>query len=318
MKRSGAFCGIAAVALSTAISVFWTYWGTIENFHEGWYSRSLLGNIGLALVQYVGFPIVFMTLAALSIWKPKLGAAVFLAIGIGLNAFLFGFRNAVGIVLFLVPCAILAALFWFASFRRPRAALAVSLLPPLLLMLAIAVPLGWKVSHRLELQGNEALISGGLMWAPPGPGWPERGMSYQAAMERCAHLDASGREVVKERLGLWRLPTAEEAVAALNRGGSPAGCRFSGSEGFQRCDREPDKEAPLWDPHTMVIYWWTGSINESGKDMRVAYNGYVLPVSVKGAGGDYVGFRAVRSVDARPVTSTGDRGVSDMSKGSRP
>jgi hypothetical protein len=45
--------GWSAVALNLLVSCFWAFWGAIENFHEGWYSPSLLANLGLMLAQYL-------------------------------------------------------------------------------------------------------------------------------------------------------------------------------------------------------------------------------------------------------------------------
>ncbi|MGO8735148.1 MAG: hypothetical protein ACLQVM_20415 [Terriglobia bacterium] len=33
--------GWSAVSISTLVSGFWGFWGSIENFHEGWYFTSL-------------------------------------------------------------------------------------------------------------------------------------------------------------------------------------------------------------------------------------------------------------------------------------
>jgi hypothetical protein len=53
----------------------------------------------------------------------------------------------------------------------------------------------------------------------------------------------------------------------------------------------PDKESPLWNPYSLVIYWWTAT--ELGDQAyRFSYNGRALPTS-KRSQADYYGFRCV-------------------------
>jgi len=40
----------------------------------------------------------------------------------------------------------------------------------------------------------------------------------------------------------------------------------------------PDKDAPLWNRYTMVIYWWTADESDPQHAYRVAYNGTVNDV----------------------------------------
>lgn len=290
-------CGIVAVMICTAIAELWSIWGAIENFHEGWYRRSLVQNLLLAAVQYWIWPIAFALLGVLAIRKPKIGAVLFACIGILLNVFLFGFRNSAGVELILVPCLILAVLFWFSAFPRRALAIWACAGLPILTIVAISLPLGWKVAHRITAIQDQPLVwqtgSETLVWAPPGPGWSAGGESYQVAVDTCSHLAPNGRTIGAKALNLWRLPTVEEAVHALDRGGQPAGCQYTGKPGFQDCRTEPDKEAPLWDPYSPVIYWWSATDDARGRNLRVAYNGYVLPVSKRGEGS--TGFRAVRT-----------------------
>ena len=57
----------------------------------------------------------------------------------------------------------------------------------------------------------------------------------------------------------------------------------------------PDKEAPLWNPNSGVIYWWTGSLDAKGSVYRMVFDGNVGPLS-KSFKMDSLGFRAVREV----------------------
>jgi hypothetical protein len=274
----------------------WSYWGAFECFHEGWYSHSLWANLGLGFIQYWCWPIAFAGLAALGIWKPKVGGAMFVAIGLLINGWLFGFQNSVALVFLLAPSLLLGALFAFGTVPRPRLSIALVIGVPALIIVCITIPLAIKVSRRLTAIRNVPLVwangSETLVWAPPGPGWPLSGVDYSKAKEICAHLSLDGRSISLTELNLWRLPTVEEAERALNRHGHPAGCTYSGKPGFQPCRIEPDKEAPLWNTFSPVIYWWTGTDDESDHNLRIAYNGYVLPVRKAGSG--YTAFRAVR------------------------
>ena len=55
----------------------------------------------------------------------------------------------------------------------------------------------------------------------------------------------------------------------------------------------PDKETPLWDRYSKIIYWWTGTGKDSVSAYLAAYNGAVSSQNKKFAAG-YYGFRAVR------------------------
>jgi hypothetical protein len=55
----------------------------------------------------------------------------------------------------------------------------------------------------------------------------------------------------------------------------------------------PDKESPLWNPDSPIIYWWTATEVDPEQVCRVAYNGYVLVVPKKISMGSCA-FRAVR------------------------
>jgi hypothetical protein len=56
----------------------------------------------------------------------------------------------------------------------------------------------------------------------------------------------------------------------------------------------PDKESPLWDVHSPVVYWWTATEAGPGRALRVCYNGHVMPLPKRVRYG-YLGFRAVKA-----------------------
>jgi hypothetical protein len=57
----------------------------------------------------------------------------------------------------------------------------------------------------------------------------------------------------------------------------------------------PDKESPLWDKYSKVIYWWTATGMDDKNAYIIVYNGQVWPRPKK-AHWDYLGFRAVKTV----------------------
>jgi hypothetical protein len=58
-------------------------------------------------------------------------------------------------------------------------------------------------------------------------------------------------------------------------------------------DITPDKESPLWNIHSQVIYWWTDTEVDEEQAYMIVYNGQVWPRS-KQFGPDYLGFRCVK------------------------
>lgn len=69
-SRSRQVIGWIAVGCSTLVASVWAFWGIIENFHEGWYCKSLGQNLGLMFGQYLGFPLAFV--ARLCLLSPDL------------------------------------------------------------------------------------------------------------------------------------------------------------------------------------------------------------------------------------------------------
>lgn len=54
----------------------------------------------------------------------------------------------------------------------------------------------------------------------------------------------------------------------------------------------PDKESPLWNVHSQVIYWWTATEVDEANAYIIVYDGKVWPRS-KQTGPAYLGFRCV-------------------------
>jgi hypothetical protein len=56
--------GWTAVSVSILATCFWSFWGIIENFHEGWHYRTWHQNIGLMFLQYLS-PMLTLLIATL-------------------------------------------------------------------------------------------------------------------------------------------------------------------------------------------------------------------------------------------------------------
>jgi hypothetical protein len=295
--------GWVAVMIATALSCFWAFWGILENFHEGWYYPSLGMNLALMFVQYLICTILFTTATVIAIRWPWLGGCLF--VGAGLWArWRFRGANSGTLFLFLVlPLVSLGLLFLWGRPRPRRWALAVAAGLPLLTLVVCGAEPAWRVPQRFDDGNRDARVVEGngvkLVWAPAGPGWPTDGVTWAEAERRCRHLTADGRELSDTPQGIWRLPTADEVVRSLCRHGRHAGGRWDTSEGWANFEVMPDKESPLWDVHSMIIYWWTATEVDSARALRVSYNGHVMPLP-KRVGYGYLGFRAVKDPERLP------------------
>jgi hypothetical protein len=297
--RSRAIAGWIAVVLGTGLTCFWAFWGIIENFHEGWYDPSLMMKLGMMVAQYLSPMLLFVLATLAAIRWPRVGGAIFFAFAIGSAWFFRGASWMAVYVTIAMPLALLGLLFWIGR-ARPRTWAVALLLGAAALTLVVsgAYP-AWRVLTRVDDgdRGARTVKGNGveLVWAPQGPGWPEDGVTWFEAKRRCEYLNADGTALAATPQHHWRLPTLEEAVASSahhgrNCGGTWDAARASAS--FPAC--EPDKEPPLWNPQSKVIYWWTASAAPGDRIYRMAYNGHVMPLRPQMHWG-YLGFRAVKA-----------------------
>jgi hypothetical protein len=288
--------GWIAVALSTAITCFWAFWGIAENFHEGWYYESLLSNLGLMLVQYLSPMLLFLAVTLVSIFWPRLGAGLHGFLAILALWFLGAFSNPVT-VLFVVPLIGLGLLYWYGR-PRPRAlaaALAVGL--PLLTLALSGIAPAHRVSQRVDdgYLGARLVPGNGvdLIWAPEGPGWPRAGTDWFGAQQVCRSLSEDGLKLTSEPQDLWRLPTVDEAVRSMARHGQNSGGVWDADATKAVYETVPDKESPLWSVHSQVIYWWTATELDSERAYIIVYDGKVWPRAKQNSPA-YLGFRCAR------------------------
>jgi hypothetical protein len=264
--------------------------------------RRLLGT--LAYLTPMGISLGMLCLALL--W-PRIGAIAYFLVGTAFSWFIFSSRWGHldwGIVLSWLPTTGLVvgvgALWWSGRPRPLRLAWQLALAAPILTVIAFGVEPAWRVLQRHDDGIRTARLVPGngvaLIWAPAGPGWvrdAKHACNWAEASRIAEHLSADGLSVLDEPQRIWRLPTVEEAVASMTRGGVNAGGRWDAAARRAQYERKPDKESPLWEVYAETIYWWTATEDGPDAAYRVVYNGLVFP-SPKKLGMGTLGFRAVR------------------------
>ena len=289
--------GYLTVIITLIIISFWSYWGINEAFHEGWYHVSLIQNIMLTFVQYLLIPILFIVITVIAVNHRRTGASMFIILGIFA---LFFFNSHSGRVLIFIPMIALAAGFYFGEFNKvkKKIIMIIVILLPSIIILLFGIPLMYKTETRYNdndftermIIGNEVI----LIWARKGPGFPETGTNWYDANENCARLSREGTEITDEEINMWRLATRDEIVRSLTRDDINAGGRIN-EMGKAEYDISPDKETPLWDPYSQVIYTWTSEEKDDKSAYLVSYNGRILSRS-KGSGPEYQGYRCVKDI----------------------
>ena len=292
--------GWSAVALATVAATFWAFWGVIEAFHEGWCKPQLWMRL-LQLLAYLAPATVICGLAFVGIRWPHLGAALFSLVGVVIALLVVIDRATFSLDILILITAIpviLGVMFLFGRPRPKRAAYLVSLGLPLLTLVLCGIEPVARVSTRHD-DGNRGsrLVEGKgvrLLWAPDGPGWSRNGnVTWQEALHRAQYLSEDGDVLADTPQNIWRLPTREEVVRSLTRHDRNAGGAWDASREQANYRRRPDKESPLWDPYSPLIYLWTADELDEQHAWIVVYHGgiYAKP---KNIGSPSFGFRAVR------------------------
>jgi len=287
--------GWIAVGFSSAITCIWAFWGIIENFHEGWYYESWLSNVVLMFAQYLSPMLIFMGVTLISIYWPRIGFGLHVIFALLIAWFFQAFTNTV-IFFLIVPLIGLGALYWFGRPRPRKLAILLTFGFPLLTLIIAGIEPVLRVSQRVDdgylqarlVQGNGV----SLIWAPDGPGWPRTGITWTEAQRVCQFLSPDGLTLASTLQGIWRLPTVEEAVRSMARHGQNSAGVWDAEMAKATYDITPDKESPLWNIHSQVIYWWTATEVNEEQAYMIVYNGQVWPRS-KQFGPDYLGFRCV-------------------------
>jgi len=288
--------GWTAVAFSTVITSFWAFWGIIENFHEGWYYESLLSNLGLMFVQYLSPMLIFMGITLISISWPRIGAVLHVLLALLALWFFQAFTNPV-IIILVVPLVGMGALYWFGRPRPRRTAFFLVLGLPILTLIISGIGPLLRVSQRFDdgnlqarwVQGNGV----DLVWAPDGPGWPRTGSNWYEAQQACQYLNADGLGLAPAPKYIWRLPSVDEAVRSMARHGENSVGEWDAETAQASYEMTPDKESPLWNIHSQVIYWWTATGVGEEQAYIIVYDGTVWS-RAKPLSQAYLGFRCVK------------------------
>jgi hypothetical protein len=284
------------MGLSTAILSFWAFWGIIENFHEGWYYPSIWMNLGLMLTQYLGPMLIFMSVTVPSIFWPRVGGVLHWLLALLAIWFFQAFSNA-ATFLIILPLFGLGVLHWFGRPQPRRTTLLIVLGVPVLTLVLAGTRPALRVAQRVD-DGNRGIryVQGNgvaLYWAPEDPGWPEVGGDWFDAQEACRYLSEDGLTLAPVPQEIWRVPTVDEAVRSMVRHGQNSRGEWDEETSTAAYELTPDKESPLWDLHSQVIYWWTATEIDEGHAYIIAYDGKVWPRS-KDLGPDNLGFRCVK------------------------
>jgi len=294
--RKGVILGWVAVGISTLISSLWAFWGAFESFHEGWYFKSLSQNLTLT-VRYMALMLVFVALSLIALRWPRAGGGLYQLFGVGFCVWILITRKVLtpnvvlGWLPALLPVLIVGILFWVGRPAPVSLAYKISVLLPLLVAAGSAIEPVTRIAGRID-DGNRGLriVQGNgvkLVWAPEGPGWPNpdprdriwvtqwRGPTWEEAQRACRYLTADGTAMANTPQDIWRLPTVEEMVCSMTRHG--ANCRGVWNPGSAQASytTKPDKESPLWNPYSPIIYWWTSSQQSRSRVYSIDFNGRV-------------------------------------------
>lgn len=279
--------------ITLSIISFWSYWGINESFHEGWYHTSLLQNLLLTFVQYLLIPIVIIAISLIAINYKRVGSGLFVVLGIFA---MFFFNSNAGRILIFIPLVLFAIGFYFGKFKNKKIISLLLILIPLLIILIFGVPQLIRVENRFNDNnfGIRTIIGNSinLTWAPQGIGFPLEGTSWQTAKDNCIYLNEEGTKLEDSKINIWRLPSRDEIVRSMTKKNNNVGGSID-SQGEAEYKERPDKETPLWNPHSQVIYYWTNEQKNEKQAYLVAYNGYILDRS-KTSGANYHGYRCVK------------------------
>jgi len=290
------FTGWIAMAFSILITCVWAFWGIIENFHEGWYYESFLSNVGLMFVQYLSPMLIFWVVTLISIAWPRFGGILHVIFALLAAWFFQAFTNA-AVFLLITPLVGIGVLYWFGRPQPRKLAFSLAIGLPLLTLFLSGMEPVFRVSQRIDDDNLQSRMVNGnginLTWAPDGPGWPRSGSNWFEAQLVCQHLDEDGLTLAPGPERIWRLPTVEEAVRSMARHGQNSGGVWDPEMAKATYATTPDKESPLWNLHSQVIYWWTATETDEERAYIIVYDGKVWP-RAKHFSPDYLGFRCVR------------------------
>jgi len=288
--------GWIAVSFSIAITCMWAYWGASETFHEGWYYDSFMMNIGMSIIQYFSPMLFFLGVGIISIYWHRIGGVLH-GVGALFAAWFFNIVTNTVIIFLILPLVVIGILYWYGN--PPPRKLAVRWMIGLSILVALIAGIvpAYRVSQRISERNLDAQIIIGnestLTWAPSGPGWPSEGESWYEAVRVCQSLNQDGKTVASEPLNIWRLPTVDEAVRSMALHGENSRGIWDEKNAKAVYETRPDKEYPLWDIYSQIIYWWTATEVDQENAYIIVYDGKVWS-RAKNLDMGYLGYRCVK------------------------
>jgi len=246
--------------------------------------------------QYISPMLIFMILTLVSILWPRFGGGLHIFFALLAIWFFNAFSNA-ATFLIIIPLIGLGLLYWNGRLEPKRLAVSISIGLPLLTLIIAGVEPVIRVSQRINDGNlNAQLVHGNgvdLTWAPDGPGWPREGGDWFEAMRTCQYLSGDGLTVSSAPQNIWRLPTVDEAVRSMSRHGQNSGGVWDAKTGDVTYEITPDKESPLWNILSQVIYWWTVIEMDEDHAYIIVYDGKVISRD-KQVDLAYLGFRCIK------------------------
>jgi len=288
-----------AIVISLTTSSFWSYWGIQEFFHEGWYSRSIGNMLFLFFVQYMSFTIIFTALALVTITYKKAGLILYILVGIFSAFFFNGASFEVTYLTLAIPFILLGLLFYYGEFIYKRTIKWIMIGLPLLIIIIFGTPLLIRNINRLDDGNYNTRIldcqDKQIVWAPRGYGFPNEGVNWSEAKKACARLSENGQILLKESANIWRLPSVKEAVMCQQKHSKNAGGVWDEQSRQARYKLPPDKETPLWQPNSEIIYYWTAEVSQETDEQAYifTYDGKIYDKDIRYAP-NYQSFRCVK------------------------
>jgi hypothetical protein len=247
-------------------------------------------------VQYLSPMLIFMVVTLVSISWPRLGGVLHVIFALLVAWFFQALTNTVMFFL-MVPLIGIGTLYWFGRPEPRRIAVALAVGLPLLTLIISGTEPVLRVSQRIDDGNLQARLVHGngvdLIWAPDGPGWPRAGADWYEAQQVCLYLGEDGLTPAAVPQRVWRLPTVGEAVRSMARHGQNSGGVWDAETAKAAYTTTPDKESPLWNVYSQVIYWWTATGADEDHAYIIVYDGKVWP-RAKQFGPGYLGFRCVK------------------------
>ncbi|MCW8966471.1 MAG: DUF1566 domain-containing protein [Candidatus Pacearchaeota archaeon] len=291
--------GWTAVIITLIVNCFWSYWGILEFFHEGWYSSSILYSLFLLLFQYMLFTIIFIVFPLIALKYKKIGLACFIALGIFAAYFFSGASFQVTYLLLSLPLIGLGVLFYFGNPKKIKIARILIILLPLIIITLFGTPQLIKNIQRIDdgNYGMRTLDCQGtpLVWAGKGSGFPDTGYNWTDSMYICEHLSEDGTTVLNESQNIWRIPGIEEAIRCQMIHNENAGGIWNPDTKKAEYEKTPDKETPIWVPNSEIIYYWTSELSSETENQAyiIDYAGGIFDKDIRYSP-NYRAFRCVK------------------------